>query len=106
MSHSIGIDELLNGMVLAAPVKNKYGQIILNAGTVLEEKHGKMFRMWGIKEIYIKKEDDPGVEDKQAARKLSDAKEILSKRLTWKPKNKTEEELYELALQITLEKIY
>ena len=106
MSHSIGIDEVLNGMVLAAPVKNKYGQVILSAGTVLEDKHGKIFRMWGIKELFIKAENDSGIKDEQAARRLSDAKEILSKRLKWNPKNKTEEELYELALQITLEKIY
>ena len=106
MSTSIKIENLLTGMKLAVPVKNKYGQIMLAADTVIEEKHKKILKMWGITDLYIKHEQEAGGENVDDERKIADAKEALAQRLAWAPKNEIEEELYALALQITLEKIY
>ena len=38
----ISVSEIEPGMVLAEPVKNRNGQILLNTGTFLEEKHKKL----------------------------------------------------------------
>ncbi len=106
MSKLIKIEEMMPGMTLAVPVKNKYGQIMLAVDTVVEEKHRKILKMWGITGIYIKEENNQETENGNDERKLSDAKEALSKRITWIPQNPIEEEFYSMALQITMEKIY
>jgi len=106
MSKSIDINELEKGMVLAVPVKNKFGQFIMGADTVLEEKHKKMLKMWGIKTLSVRLENSESGSRERDESSVQDAKEILSKRLKWSPQNKLEKELYEIALRETLEKIF
>ena len=44
------------GCELGADVRNGHGQILLTSGTVLNEKHLRTLRMWGIRRVVLASE--------------------------------------------------
>lgn len=50
---TIKIDSLQSGMVVESDVVDHKGRVLLSAGTILDEKHQRIFRMWGIAEVKI-----------------------------------------------------
>ncbi len=49
----ITLENLVPGMVLASEVTDKSGRLLLGAGGVLEDKHLRIFRTWGVAEADI-----------------------------------------------------
>ncbi len=92
----ISVSEMESGMELTEPIKNGYGQILLNRGLILQEKHKLMLKTWGIKRISIKSET---VEIESPITGFSDDNlAVLGDMLSWKPRNYQETELIQLAL--------
>ena len=50
----INLEDISPGMVLGGDAKDRNGRILLGAGTVLTEKHLKIFKMWGVTDADIK----------------------------------------------------
>ena len=97
MSSLINVEELKPGMILAAPIMNRYGQILLNSGVELMPKHMKLFKTWGIKVITIK--DDSTENAKIVNDDLKEeAKLKFANRLLWEPETPIEFDLYEVSL--------
>jgi hypothetical protein len=48
------IDDLKPGMVLATPVRNHQGQLLLDAGRKVMAKHVHIFKAWGIRRVDVK----------------------------------------------------
>jgi HD-like signal output (HDOD) protein len=44
----VNVDYLKNGMVLASDLKDSLGRFLLGRGTVIEEKHIRVMKIWGI----------------------------------------------------------
>jgi hypothetical protein len=44
----ISLDAIKPGMVLAGDVKDRSGRILLSAGAEINEKHLRIFKMWGV----------------------------------------------------------
>ena len=42
------------GMLLAKPVRNPQGVLLLDAGTKITKKNIRIFKSWGVIEVYIK----------------------------------------------------
>ena len=104
MPKLIVLEEIKEGMELALPLKNKFGQILLSADVRLENKHKKILKMWGVTAVYIK-EDNIEYKDVEYDEKVKgEAVKLLSLRLKWTPKNSNEEDMYEMALRNILEK--
>ena len=103
MSTLITIDKITVGMKLAEPVKNKLGQLLFAVGVTLEEKHKKIFSTWGITSIYIQDVDNQESNIVFDMNSYPAAKEELSKRLKWVPRNAVEEDLFEIAVKKILE---
>lgn len=53
--------EVKSGMVLAAPVSNLQGVLLLKNGTVLNEKNILMLKSWGVVEVSL--EGEPQIEN-------------------------------------------
>ena len=53
---SVKTINLLEGMVISAPVQTSKGREILNGGTVVSEDIIKTLDIWGIKEVEIREE--------------------------------------------------
>ncbi len=104
MSSLINVKELRPGMTLAAPIMNRYGQILLNSGIELLPKHSKLFKTWGIKVITIK--DGSNGNDGIANDELKEeAKMRLESRLLWEPETPLEQNLYEVSLDNAVKNI-
>ncbi len=52
---NVKLDEIRSGMVLARDVKGRFGRGLLLAGNIVTEKHVKIFKLWGITEIIVEK---------------------------------------------------
>jgi hypothetical protein len=50
---TLSIEQVQPGMQLALPAKNQHGQILLAEGTVLEERHVRILKSWGVLEAGI-----------------------------------------------------
>lgn len=48
------IDEIKPGMILARPVRNPQGVLLLEAGTRISKKNIRIFKSWGVPEAAIK----------------------------------------------------
>jgi hypothetical protein len=104
MKKLILIDDMEEGMILASPIKNRFGQVLLGADSRLELKHINLFRTWGIESIYVFSEEGDSAEGVNEA-VMNEAKEILAKRIQWSPKNENEEDLINLGLERIIEKL-
>jgi hypothetical protein len=54
MMTRVGIDAIKSGMILAHPVKNNQGILLLDAGAKIAKKHIRIFKSWGVAEVTIK----------------------------------------------------
>jgi hypothetical protein len=105
MAKLIKVEELENGMVLAHPLINRYGQILLPGGTQLEMKHQMLLRTWGIKTLFIQQDGEEEEEVELNSDMKKNAEEKLNKRLMWKPGSPIETDLYQMAINKIL-KLY
>lgn len=101
MSNLIEIEKSEPGMTLAAPILNRYGQVLLATGVTLLPSHLKMFKTWGIKLITIKSdefEDDAVVTEDMKQK----AEELFLNRINWKVKSDFEKGLFEIGVRKVL----
>lgn len=97
MSNLIEIEKSEPGMILAAPILNRYGQVLLSTGVELKPSHLKMFRTWGIKLITVKGEEfEEAVITEELKKK---AEEIFSTRMTWEAKSDFEKGLFKMGVK-------
>lgn len=91
------VSELAEGMITAEPIVNNFGQTIMPSGMEMKTKHIEMLKVWNIQTVYIKSdENDSDVEISKEI--LIQAKEILSKKCPWEPRNVLEENVVELGI--------
>lgn len=53
---TVKLDQIAEGMCVIHPVVNHLGQVIIESGEEVTEKHLRVFRMWGITEVNVKSE--------------------------------------------------
>jgi hypothetical protein len=49
------VSDITAGMICAADISNKNGQLLIPRGTPIEEKHTRLLKAWGFTEIAIVK---------------------------------------------------
>lgn len=96
MTKTTHIDNLLIGMQLGAPVKNKFNQVLCSGNIIIEEKHLKLFKTWGIQNVEIV-EGDVNEDGKENKSVLNEDLKQLSKYFNWEPANDVELDLFEIA---------
>lgn len=94
MSKLMDIKKLEEGMVLAEPVINKHGQVLLPAGAVLKNNHKRILATWNIKFVNIKEDDNEDEFSNISPELYKRAKAILDENMLWKPRNINEFDLY------------
>ena len=79
----ISVDELQSGMVLAADLFGPAGRFLLGKGTVLEDKHIRIAKIWGVTEAEVEDQDQGGdrtVQDDRYEPEILAQSEVL---LSW-----------------------
>lgn len=97
MSNIVPIDEINDGMVVAEPIVNSFGQTLIPSGATLKDSHKKLLKTWNIQTIAIQGDgQEEAVELTEEIKQL--ALEKLSKRLSWKPANPYEKDIFQLGI--------
>lgn len=98
---NVNLDNLKLGMILAKPVKNRFGQIMLGENVKIEEKHLNMFKMWGIDNFVVF--DDSDIKslytEKDEIKEIAKNK-VLNNIFNWGVLNDLEKELIEVIIDI------
>jgi hypothetical protein len=98
MGRQIDVETVQSGMILAEPVVNRHGQVLLGAGVALTDRHITVLKTWGLRSVVIEGGDaDTEPEVTEAMQHL--AEDRLRRRWGWTPRNAIEKEVYELALR-------
>lgn len=106
MSEIISIDNLQEGMVLAEPVINNFGQTLLNTGVCINAHHKKILKTWNIHNLHIQSEssdNNSSVEFGQDI--LNFIESALSSRMKWKPDLKIENDLFKTAVIVNAQQL-
>ena len=103
MANYIIVEDIEDGMILAEPVLNKFGNVLLGVGAILSTSHITLFKTWNIQAVTIKSLEQ---EDNQeiGAEQRQKAALALTKRMKWYPRNDIEKDLYNLAILVTAQK--
>ena len=78
----LNIEDIKSGMILAQPVRNRQGVLLLEAAARITNKNIRIFKSWGINEIAIKGErsvSKDAAEDREVRGKESIAKQLKEK---------------------------
>ena len=79
---TLNIDDIKPGMILAHPVRNHQGVLLLEAGARVSKKNIRIFKSWGVLEVTVKgivaETQDP-IEDTELRVKESIEKELKEK---------------------------
>ena len=96
----LNLNDIQPGMVLAAPVFNKNGSLLLQKGIVLTEKHVKIFKTWGIAEADIEGYDINKVEEDAYAflsdEEIKEIEAVLVKRFPEIAENDVMKEIFRI----------
>jgi hypothetical protein len=79
---TLTIDDIKPGMILAHPVRNLQGVLLLEAGARVSKKNIRIFKSWGILELTVKSnvaETQDRIEAKDLRVKASIEKELKEK---------------------------
>ncbi len=97
----IRIDKIKSGMKLAKPLVNKFNQILLPAGTVLDDNHKQLLKKWNIYSVEVNIEESAN--DYIPDEIMEIARDKIKNKILWQPRNHIEKEVIEIAT-ITLAK--
>ncbi len=98
MLKNIPIENLKEGMVFSNSIINKYGQVLISAGTLFNLKHLSLFRTWGISAVSVHYANDNVIDESENEELKKLAIERLKRRLLWEPTNKIENDIYNMAI--------
>lgn len=100
MPKRIGLTEVTESMVLAQPVLNQHGQLMLPAGSPITSRHITLLKMWGISSVVIE-----SAEGEASPSELTPPPNVLlncARRLTrrwpWRPRLEVERLVFQLAV--------
>ncbi len=93
MSRILNINELQEGMILANPITNNFGQVLLPAGIELTCNHFRILRTWNIFQVSIVTEGDNENIVLSKSQMDNAGKYILSK-MKWRPRNGYEKDMF------------
>ena len=100
MGKLISIENVEPGMILAEPVINHYGQILIGQDAELSAKTIKVLKTWNIRSVKIKSDqnsEEPEIKEEI----LLLAKEKILQRIDWEPRNSNEIDLFHSSVLFT-----
>ncbi|MCX7736163.1 MAG: hypothetical protein N2319_05580 [Candidatus Kapabacteria bacterium] len=93
----IDINELNEGDVLAEPIHNALGHILLPANAVISANSLKLLKTLNITNITIKKIDENSQNEGLTDEEVESTLNIMVEKIGWSPDNEFEEELLKMA---------
>ncbi len=104
MASLVSIEELQDGMVLAEPVINNFGQTLLPSGIKLNAKHKVILKTWNIDSVYVQSDEEGTFIDISTELKQKAAKKLLD-RMSWIPEQRIEKDMFSAGIMLTAKTI-
>ncbi len=104
MASLVSIDDIIEGMVLAEPVINNFGQTLLPQGIKLNPKHKIILKTWNVSNIYIQSDEESSTFELSDELKEK-ANALLRERMIWEPEQKIEKDLFNIAIVLKAKSI-
>lgn len=96
MAKEVNISDLSDNDILSKTITNKYNQVLLKKGTVIDvDSHIKILKTWGIEKVSIETELSESNENNNIEID-EDLIEAVKERLQWGNLNKNEQILFDL----------
>ncbi len=96
MSLIVDVNGIEEGMVLAEPLVNKFGQTLMPEGAVLKNSHKRLLKTWQIRTVQVKT-NNPDDEDIIGDKALFEAEKKLRAKMDWEPREQIEKNLFKAA---------
>jgi len=93
MPSVVQIDHIKEGMVIAKPIVNSFGQTLINSGIELNENHIRVLKTWSIHTVTIK-ENDNDEEVEITKEMIALAQKKIAERCLWQPRTEEEKDMY------------
>jgi hypothetical protein len=95
------IDNLQQGMVVAADIKNLDDMLLFPAGCELSERHIRMLRTWGINEILVETPENDAALSEPFLIELSadEINAMKSRYWCWDEQNPAQQEIFRLMVR-------
>lgn len=103
MVKTVAIDGIESGMILAKPIVNNFGQVLLGSGVTLGEKHVRLLKTWSIEFVDIEVTDESDKVD-ISDELIMEVMTTIKQRMDWEPENKFEEDFFQMAVLNLAEK--
>lgn len=97
MAEFIGIDNAVPGQKLAKPVYNKFKQVLLQQGVVLDEKNIKLLKVWGVTIVCV--ESDNTTQKEVIDIDREEVVNFVKKMFLWEPTSEFEKNLFNFAVE-------
>ncbi|MFN3194764.1 MAG: hypothetical protein ACE364_02310 [Chlorobiota bacterium] len=96
MAKEVNISDLSDNDILSKTITNKYNQVLLKKGTVIQvDSHIKILKTWGIEKVSIETDLSESNENNNIEID-EDLIEAVKERLQWGNLNKNEQILFDL----------
>ena len=95
---SLKLDELKPGMILAEPVRNQFGSLLLDKDTSLTKKRIWMLKTWGVDKVSVKGKAKEGYKTTIEETELK-TKEAIEKELRAKFEDTTDDPIMETIMK-------
>lgn len=100
MPKYVHVKEIEDGMVLAHPLINNFGQILLPEGARIHSGHKRLLKIWNILTVPVVTDEDKAAMHNLSPEILTMAEEKVRDRLSWEPDNEPEKDMFDTALII------
>lgn len=105
MAQKIHIDKIEEGQILGETLSNKFGQVLINKGTILNlSSHIRILKMWGIDEVEIISDSNDDISTIGNNDLLAEIENALIEKIGWKVENPNEKFLIDIAVFSQYEK--
>ena len=100
MPKYVPVKEIEDGMVLAHPLINNFGQILLPEGARIHTGLKKLLKTWNILTIPVVTDEDKADMHNLSPEMLAMAEGKIRDRLSWEPGNEYEKDMFDTAMII------
>ncbi|MFA7325490.1 MAG: hypothetical protein WC121_02420 [Candidatus Kapaibacterium sp.] len=99
MPRKVKLDDIEEGQILAETLSNKYDQILIKKGTLLNlDSHIRVLKMWGINEISIFDDLIDASSGSVNSEEIANIETKLLNEIGWKIKNENDKLLFDVAV--------
>lgn len=97
MAEFVQLSNIEEGMIVAEPVLNNFGQTLLPSDVTIEKRHIKILKTWNISGI-VAKGDESEEEFELSEELVKKALKHIRKRMHWSPQTKLEMNMLQMAI--------